>query len=317
MNARVVVTHRPPPGGFDPLAGVAGLDVAEPPDGRAYTPVGLRDAAVGADAILCTVTDRIDAEVLEAGRGRLRVVSNVGVGYDNIDVAAATRLGVTVCNTPGVLDEATADLAFLLILAASRLASDAERELRAGRWTGWGVTEHLGRDVHGAVLGVVGYGRIGRAVARRGAGFGMTVRHHSRHDSGEDGYVADLDDLLREADVVTLHVPGGESTRHLVDERRLALMKPTAVLVNTARGTVVDEAALAVALHSGRLFGAGLDVYEREPAILPELLSAPRTVLSPHIGSATLATRTDMARMAAEAVVTVLSGGEPRNVVTA
>jgi len=315
VSPRLLVTHRPPAGGFDALHAVDGLRQVGPPADRPFTPDELRSAADDVDAVLCTVTDRIDAGVLEAGHGRLRVVSNVGVGYDNIDVATARRLGVTVCNTPGVLDEATADLAFLLILAASRLASDAERDLRAGLWTGWGVTGYLGHDVHGAVLGIVGFGRIGRAVARRAEGFGMSVIHHSRRDPGEPGHVADLDDLLRQADIVTLHVPGGDATRHLLDARRLELMKPTATLVNTARGTVVDEAALAAALHSGRLFAAGLDVYEREPAVVPELLLAPRTVLLPHIGSATLATRTRMARMAAEAVVTVLSGGTPPNVV--
>lgn len=317
MSARVVVTHQPPPGGFDALDALPGVVVITPPGGRPATTSDLAGAVAGADALLCTVTDRVGADVLEAGHGTLRIVSNVGVGYDNIDVVAAGRLGITVCNTPGVLDDSTADLAFLLVLAASRLASDAERRLREGRWTGWTVTGNLGRDVHGAVLGIVGYGRIGRAVARRATGFGMSVLHHSRHDSGEPGYVADLDDLLRRADAVTLHVPGGDATRHLIDARRLALMKPTAVLVNTARGPVVDEAALATALHEGRLFAAGLDVYEREPAVLPELLAAPRTVLLPHIGSATLATRTRMARMAAEAVVTALSGGTPPNRVTA
>lgn len=314
MSARLVITHRPPPGGFDVLDRVADLDVVGPPE-RPFTPSELQEAVVGAHAILCTVTDRVDADVLAAGGDRLRIVSNVGVGYDNVDVTTATSRGVIVCNTPGVLDDATADLALLLILAASRLASDAERDLRAGRWTGWDVTQYLGRDAHGATLGIVGYGRIGQAVARRAAAFGMTVTHHSRRDTREAGYVADLDDLLRGADVVTLHVPGGEATRHLIDARRLALMKPTAVLVNTARGTVVDETALAAALHAGRLFAAGLDVYEREPEVAPELLSAPRAVLLPHVGSATLATRTRMARMAAQAVAIALSGEVPPNVV--
>jgi glyoxylate reductase len=169
--------------------------------------------------------------------------------------------------------------------------------------------------VHGAALGLVGYGRIGRAVARRAEGFGMRVIHHTRHDTGEPGYVADLDALLAEADIVSLHTPGGDATRHLIDGRRLALMKPTAVLVNTARGTVVDEAALADALHTGNLFAAGVDVYEREPEIHPRLLDAPRTVLLPHLGSASTATRTRMATMATSAVATVLDGGTPPNIV--
>jgi len=245
----------------------------------------------------------------------LKVVANVAVGYDNVDVAAAREHGIVVCNTPGVLDETTADLAFTLILAASRLAHDAEADLRGGRWHGWGITQYLGRDVHGATLGIVGYGRIGRAVARRASGFDMRVLHHTRTDTGEPGYVADLDALLADADVVSLHVPGGDATRHLIDARRIALMKPTAVLVNTARGPVVDEAALADALHGDRLFAAGLDVFEREPEVHPNLLTAPRTVILPHIGSASQATRTRMARLAAAAVDTVLGGGVPPNVV--
>jgi glyoxylate reductase len=271
------------------------------------------------DAIVSLLTDRIDADVLAAGAdgGRLRVVANVAVGYDNVDVDAAARHGIVVCNTPGVLDGTTADLAFLLILAASRLAHEAEDDLRTRRWKGWGITQYLGRDVHGATLGIVGYGRIGRAVARRAEGFGMRVLHHARHDTGVAGFVGALDDLLAESDIVTLHTPGGSETHHLVDARRLALMKPTAVLVNTARGTVVDEAALAGALHEGRLFAAGLDVYEREPAIDPDLLRAPRTVLLPHIGSASQATRTRMATMATSAVAEVLAGGVPPNVVRA
>jgi glyoxylate reductase len=169
--------------------------------------------------------------------------------------------------------------------------------------------------VHGATLGIVGYGRIGRAVARRAGGFGMRVLHHARGDTGETGYLVDLDELLATSDIVSLHVPGGEPTHHLIDARRLALMKPTAVLVNTARGSVVDEAALADALHDGRLFAAGLDVFEREPTVHPRLLDAPRTVLLPHIGSASQATRTRMAALASSAVATVLNGGMPPNVV--
>jgi glyoxylate reductase len=311
----VLVTRRLPDGGLDPLADheIVGPDADDVP----FSPRELVARAAEVDAILCVLTDKIDASVLDAGAasGRLRVVANVAVGYDNIDVGAARERGVVVCNTPGVLDETTADLAFTLILAASRLAHDAEADLREGRWHGWGITQYLGRDVHGATLGIVGYGRIGRAVARRASGFDMQVLHHARHDTGEPGYTADLDDLLARSDIVSLHVPGGEHTKHLIDARRLALMQPTAVLVNTARGPVVDEAALADALHAGRLFAAGLDVFEREPEVHPRLLSAPRTVVLPHIGSASRATRTRMARLAASAVATVLAGGMPTNVV--
>jgi glyoxylate reductase len=312
--ASVLVTRRLPEGGLDPLAG---HDLVGPNhDDRAFTHDELVAHARDVDGIVCLLTDRIDAQVLNAGAGRLRVVANAAVGYDNIDLAAANERGIVVCNTPGVLDETTADVAFLLILAAARGASVAERDLRAGHWPGWGITQYLGRDVHGAVLGLVGYGRIGRAVARRAAGFDMTVLHHTRHDTGEPGWRGDLDALLAEADIVSLHCPGGEATRHLIDARRLALMKPTAVLVNTARGTVVDEAALADALHDGRLFAAGLDVYEREPQVHPRLLDAPGTVLLPHIGSASFTTRLQMAHLATSAVATVLVGGTPPNVVT-
>jgi glyoxylate reductase len=239
------------------------------------------------------------------------------VGYDNVDVTAATAGGISVCNTPGVLDETTADLAFLLILAASRLASEAEGDLRSGRWLGWGINQYLGRDVHGATLGVVGYGRIGTAVARRAAGFGMQVLHHTRHDTGAPGWRADVDDLLRESDIVSLHVPLSDATRHLIDDRRLRLLRPDAVIVNTARGPVIDEEALAAALEDGRIFAAGLDVYEREPAVHPRLLAAPRTVLLPHLGSASQATRTRMAQLACEGVVAVLAGDRPPNLVNA
>ncbi len=312
--ARILVTRRLPAGGTDPLV-EAGHELVSRDDDQPFTHDELADAVREVDAVVCLLTDRIDEDVLAAGGDRLRVVANVAVGYDNIDVAAATRLGVAVCNTPGVLDETTADLAFLLILAASRVASDAEADLRDGRWEGWGINQYLGRDVHGAVLGVVGFGRIGQAVARRASGFGMEVLHHTRHDTGVPGYLAHLDALLDRADVVTLHVPLSEATRHLIGAPELARMKTSAVLVNTSRGPVVDEVALAEALETGAIFAAGLDVFEQEPVVLPRLLAAPRTVLLPHIGSALLATRTRMARVASEGVRAVLAGETPPNLV--
>jgi glyoxylate reductase len=311
---RVLVTRPLPDGSLDPLH-EAGFDVVQRGEPTALTPDELRDDIREVDGMVCLLTDRVDRQVLAAGAGRLRVVANVAVGYDNIDVAAANDLGAAVCNTPGVLDDTTADLAFLLIMAASRLASDAERDLRSGSWTGWAVDQYLGQDVHGRVLGVVGWGRIGRRVADRARGFGMQVLHHARTPSGEPGYVGELDDLLREADVVSIHVPLREDTYHLIGPRRIGLMKPTAVLVNTARGPIVDEAALADALHARRIFAAGLDVYEHEPEVHPRLLSAPRTVLLPHIGSASVATRTAMGRLASRSVVDVLSGRVPPTLV--
>lgn len=314
--ARVLVTRQLPEGGLDPLVD-AGHEIVQRSDDTPFTPEELRAAVADVDAVVCLLTDRIDAALLDAGGSQLRVVATVAVGYDNIDVPAATERGIAVCNTPGVLDETTADLAFLLVLAASRLASEAERDLRADRWPGWAITQYLGVDVHGATLGIVGYGRIGKAVARRAGGFGMTVLHHTRHDTGLPGWTEDLDALLGASDIVSLHVPLRLETTHLIDARRLALLKPTAVLVNTARGPVVDEAALADALHDGRLFAAGIDVYEREPDVHPRLLNAPRTVLLPHIGSGTRATRTRMAQLACEGAIAVLNGDSPPNLVRA
>ncbi len=260
---RVLLTRPLPEGWTDPLA-AAGHEVVV-----AEGPADDLPAMIGdIDGLLCMLTDRIDAGLLRAGAGgRLRVVSVAAVGYDNIDVAVAADLGIAVCNTPGILDETTADLAFLLILAAGRLASGAESDLRAGRWQGWSITDHLGRDVHGSCLGLVGYGRIAQAVARRAEGFGMEVLHHARTDRGYPGYVASLPELLARADTVSLHVPLTPSTRHLIGPAELELMKPTAVLVNTARGAVVDEVALSRALEEGTIFAAGLDVYSGEPAI--------------------------------------------------
>jgi glyoxylate reductase len=311
--ARVLITRQLPEGGLDPLV-VAGHDVVQRADDTPFTPAELKDAVADVDAVVCLLTDRIDASVLDAGRN-LKVVANVAVGYDNVDVAAAADRGIAVCNTPGVLDETTADLAFLLMLSAARLASDAERDLRADRWPGWAITQYLGTDVHGATLGIVGFGRIGQAVARRADGFGMVVIHHTRTDTGRPGWTGDLDALLGAADIVTLHVPLTPDTTHLIDARRLSLMKPTAVLVNTARGPVVDESALAEALHAGRLFAAGIDVYEREPEVHARLLTAPRAVLLPHVGSASRATRTRMAQLACEGAVAVLNGESPSNLV--
>jgi glyoxylate reductase len=312
--ARVLVTRRVLSDALEPLT-AAGHEVVQRPGDEPLTASELAAAVAEVDGMVCLLTDRVDAEVLRAGAPRLKVVANIAVGYDNIDMPAARDLGIAVCNTPGVLDETTADLAFLLILAASRRTSDAEATLRGGRWTGFHFGDFLGVDVHGRALGLVGYGRIGQAVARRAAGFGMEVLHHTRRDTGVPGWVADLDELLERVDVVSLHVPLTDDTRGMIDARRLALMRTDAVLVNTARGPVVDEMALAVALETGGLFGAGLDVFEREPTVHPRLLAAPHTVLLPHIGSASEATRSRMTRLACEGVVAVLAGVHPPNLV--
>lgn len=311
---RVLVTRPLTEGGTDPLVEAGHeIDILPTPP----TAAELVTLAPEFDGVVSHLTDRVDAAVLDAGQGgKLRVVANAAVGYDNIDVGRAQDLGITVCNTPGVLDDTTADLAFLLALAATRQSSDAERDLREGRWEGWGFGDHLARDVHGMTLGLVGFGRIGRAVAQRAAGFDMEVIHTTRHDTGLHGYVPTLDELLKRSDIVSLHVPLTESTRHLIGAAELAVMKPTAVLVNTARGPVVDENALVDALEDGRLYAAGLDVFAGEPAVNPRLLTAPRVTLLPHIGSATIGTRTRMARLACQGVADVLAGRTPPNAVT-
>jgi glyoxylate reductase len=264
-----------------------------------------------AEVLICAPTQSVDAAAL--GRmPRLGVIAVAGAGSDAVDHAAAESRGIAVLTAGEGLVETTADVAFGLIIAASRLMHDAEERLRAGRWQGWRFLEQdFGRDVQGATLGLVGFGSIARAVARRARGFDMDVLHHTRRTTREAGWIEDLDDLLAASDIVSIHVPLHESTRLLIDRRRIGLLKPSAVLVNTARGAVVDEEALADALHEGRLFAAGLDVYEDEPRPSERLLSAPRTVLLPHVGSATLRTREAMLRGAAEKVRALLEGPRP------
>ncbi len=310
---RLLVTCLLPQGSLDPVAAVPDMEIVQRSSDKGATSEELAAMAGDLDGIVSMVTDRIDAAVLAAGAGRLRVVANVAVGYDNIDVAAATEAGVVVCNTPGMVERATADLAFALILAASRRLSEAEADLRAGRWHGWAIDQYLGRDVYGATLGIVGYGGIGRAVAERARGFAMEILHHTRTPTGEPGWIADLPELLARSDVVTLHVPLTPGTRHLIGRPELAVMKPTAVLVNTARGPVVDEEALAEALEEGQIGAAGIDVYEAEPRVHPRLLAAPHTVLLPHIGTATVDTRLGMSRLAVRSALAVLAGHIPDN----
>jgi glyoxylate reductase len=259
----------------------------------------LRQAG-GADALLTLLTDRVDAELL-AHATKLRAISNYAVGFDNIDVAAARARGIAVGHTPDVLTEATADLAFALLMAAARQLPDAAASARAGDWVTWEPARHLGLDVFGATLGVIGLGRIGRAVARRAEGFGMEVLAAGRHD--------DLGEVLERADFVSLHVPLTPATRHLIGATALARMKPTAVLVNTARGPIVDQAALARALRQGQIAGAALDVTDPEP--LPSddpLWHAPNLLVVPHIGSATRTARERMTEIAVENLLAALDG---------
>jgi len=258
-----------------------------------------------ADGLLALLTERVDEELLDAAPS-LRVVSNHAVGVDNVDVAACTARGVWVTNTPDAVTESTADLTWALILAVARRVGEGERLLRAGRFKAWTPTLLLGLELRGATLGIVGLGRIGEAVARRARGFGM----HVLHTTSRGGLP--LEDLLAQSDVVTLHCPLTPATRHLVDARRLAQMKRGAILINTARGPVVDEAALALALESGHLGGAGLDVFENEPLVHPGLIGREDVVLLPHLGSATHATREQMATMALTDAARVLRGELPQ-----
>ncbi len=283
----------------------------------------LLEVVPGADALLPMLTERIDDELLDAAGPQLKIVANHAVGYDNIDVAAAKRHGVIVTNTPGVLTETTADLAWTLLMAAARRIGESERFLRNGQWTCWGPMQLLGVDIHGATLGIFGMGRIGQAMARRASGFGMRILYtDSFRLSEEDERVlnaarADKDTLLRESDFITVHCPLTPETRHAFSTAEFAAMKPTAVFVNTSRGPVVDEAALADALKTGEIFAAGIDVYEEEPKVHPALLKCENAVLIPHLGSASVETRSRMAAIAARNIVACLSGEVPPNVVQA
>jgi glyoxylate reductase len=289
--------------------------------------VGVNDEAFARDAssfeaIVSVVTDRID-EALLARAPRLRIVANVAVGYDNIDVAACRARGIVVTNTPGVLTEATADLAFSLLLAAARRVAEGDRLVRRGAFAGWTPTFLLGSRVHGSTLGLVGLGRIGQAMARRARGFGMHVFYTARTRATADVERAlgarhvPLDELFEHADFVSLHCPLTPETHHVVNAGRLARMKPGAVLVNTARGACVDEEALARALRGGPLAAAGLDVFEDEPRVHPDLLALENVVLAPHIGSADRPTREAMAALAVDGVLAVLAGQLPPHPVKA
>ena len=270
----------------------------------------------GADGVLSMLTDRIDEVVLDAAGDGLRVVSNYAVGHDNVDVAACTRRGVLATNTPDVLTAATADMAWALILGASRRMVEGDRLVRSGAPWSWSPMFMLGREVSGKVLGVVGFGRIGQAVAARGRAFDMDVRYASRTpredvERATGARQLPMEELVREADVISLHVPMSEETRHSFGEPQFRAMKETAILVNTARGPVVDEAALARALREGEIFAAGLDVYEREPEVHPDLLGLENVVLAPHLGSATVETRTAMGMLAAENLMAGVEGRRP------
>ena len=312
---RVLLMHRILDPGPALLSEVCEL-VPYPPD-QPLQESAIRRAAEGCQGIVSQVMDPIGEEVLSLPG--LKIVSNVAVGFDNIDLAAATRHGVMVTNTPGVLTDTTADFAFALLMAAGRRVAEGDRSLRRGEFKGWGIDVLLGQDVHGATLGLVGVGRIGGAVARRARGFDMRILYTDAvalpSDLEEElgATRVELSELLREADFVSLHVPLTQETRHLISTDELTQMKPTAVLVNTSRGPVVDEAALAQALAEGRIFAAGLDVFEREPEVHPGLVGLDNVVLAPHIASGSVRTRSEMCAMAARNVIAGLRGERPPN----
>jgi glyoxylate reductase len=307
--SRIVVTRGLPEPALRALRD-SGADVWVSPHDRALEPAELHDAVRGADAIVAMLHDRIDDELLDAAGEHLRVVANVAVGYDNVDLDAARRHGVTITNTPGVLTDATADLAIALMLMITRRLGEGERLIRTGETWAWSIDFMLGRGLRGKTLGIVGYGAIGRATAERARVFGMEVVYTNRSRGADPGQV-ELRELLERSDVVSLHCPLTPETRHLIDADALERMRPDAYLVNTARGPVVDEGALAAALRDGVIAGAALDVFEREPEVHPGLLALETVVLIPHLGSATVETRTAMAKLAAANAIAVLAGEDP------
>jgi len=283
-----------------------------------FDPATLAQRMHDKDGVVCCLTDRID-EALLAKSPRLKVVANIAVGYNNIDVPACTARGVMVTNTPGVLDDSTADLAFTLILATARRLTEAEAYVRAGKWQGWHLKQMLGVDVHHATLGIIGMGRIGQQIARRASGFKMRVLYHNRNRWPADvekwlnaEYVG-KDQLLAQSDFVVLQIPYSPATHHYIGAPELKQMKPTAILINSTRGGVVDDAALVDALKNGTIRAAGLDVFENEPKLHPGFLALKNVVLAPHVGSSTEATRRAMAMTAAKNAVAALTGITPPN----
>lgn len=315
---KVLVSRKIPQAAVDLLSAHCVMDVNA--EDRPLPPAELRNRVKDCQGLVCLLLDKIDDELLTAG-SQLKVISNVAVGYDNFDLAAATRRGIMLTNTPGVLTDTTADMAFALLMATARRLVEADRFVRDGLFTEWKIDLFQGWDIHHATLGIMGLGRIGMGVARRARGFDMRVIYFDEirpKPEVEKEYgltYVDKDTLLREADFVTLHVPLLPNTRHLINAQTLGMMKPTAILINTSRGPVVDEAALAEALRTKKIAAAGLDVFEFEPKVHPELLKLSNVILAPHIASASIATRTRMATLAAENCLAALDGKVPPNLV--
>src|SRR6185295_11025479 len=319
QRPRLLITRRLPAGVHDRLRDR--YDVTASADDVPLDRAALARALREFDALVPTITDRFDAELLGGAPLRTRVIASFGAGVEHIDLEAARRAGIVVTNTPGALTEATAEIALLLMLMVARRAGEGERLLRAGRWRGWAPTQLLGQDLRGKTLGLIGFGRIARETARRArAMLDVRVAYHSRSRASADDeralgatYHDSLAALLAASDIVSLHCPGGAATRHLVNRRALECMRPNAILVNTARGPVVDEEALADALSRGVIAAAGLDVYEEEPTVHPALLNLENVVLLPHLGSATLQTRTSMGMQAADNLDAYFAGDAPPN----
>ncbi len=312
---KIVVTRNLPASALDALRD-SGADVWVSPHDRALEPAELHAAVRGAHAVVTMLHDRVDGAFLDAAGPQVKVVANVAVGYDNVDVEAARERGVTITNTPGVLTDATADLAIALLLAITRRIGEGERLIRSERPWAWSIDFMLGRGLRGKTLGIVGYGEIGQATAARARAFGLDVVYTKRSRGDDPGQV-ELEELLERSHFVSLHCPLTPETRHLIDREALARMRDDAYLINTARGPVVDEAALAAALRDGVIAGAGLDVFEREPEVHPDLIGLDNAVLIPHLGSATVETRTAMAELAAAHAIAVLAGDAPPTPVSA
>lgn len=322
---RVLMTQLVPTPAIERLreaVGAEGILDINPDADRIWTKQELIDKLRSGNynALYCLLTNPIDAEVFEAAPD-VKIVANMAVGYNNIDVAEATRRGVAVTNTPGVLTDTTADFAWTLLMAVARRVVEADKFLREGRFHGWGPLMMVGQDVHGKTLGIIGFGRIGRAMAKRAGGFDMKVLYYDRYPADDEdnrslnARSVSMEELLEQSDYVSIHTDYNEETHHLIGTPQLERMKPTAYLINTARGPIVDEAALVKALKSGNIAGAGLDVFEQEPELHHGLVELQNTVLVPHIASASLDTRTAMATMAADNIIAFMRGETPPNVV--
>lgn len=318
VRPSVLVTKRIFPEAIELLERYCEVDYEATDDGLPAEQLLRR--ARGKQAIVSQLTDKFTADVINQLQG-IRVIANVAVGYDNVDLDAATRAGILVTNTPDVLTDTTADLAFGLLLAAARRVVEGHQFVHSGQWKNWAIDLLAGYDVHHKTLGIVGFGRIGRAVARRALGFSMQILYYDLErapaevEQELDARYVSLEELLRNSDFVSIHVPLNSNTRHLIGARELGLMKPTAILINTARGPVIDEEALVRALREGIIAGAGLDVFENEPRVHPGLLELRQVVLTPHIGSASIETRRKMCLMAVENALAALRGERPPNLV--